>query len=220
MAKKNADIFIHADRSLMVLLGEMSKEFQRIGTQLGFDELNVLETRKTVSAMYKRIDRIVQREYRKVALAAYKEAGGKDKGFAPYEFVYAMLGAYDPLSEFVYTREWERKRDRLFESIIATQTGNQEMRKNLKRGLDVLANQVRQYADNITVAARMQAFNDNGVKYIRWVTEKDERVCGICAGRDEVIYPISEWPGQPAHWKCRCYALPATEEEYLAQQAA
>lgn len=217
----SADIFRHADKSLMVMLNDMSKEFQRIGTQLGFDELNVLETRKTVNAMYKRMDKVIQREYRAIALAAYKEAGGKAKDFDPYEFVYAMLGAYDPLSEFVYTREWERKRDRMFESIIATQTGNQDMRKNLKRGLDVLANQVRQYADNVTVGARLKAFSDNGIEYARWVAEVDDKTCKTCLDRDKKIYRNDEiMVMMPAHYRCRCHPEPATEEEYKAQRAA
>lgn len=214
------DIFRHADKSLMVILNDMAKRFQGFSTTLGFDELNVLETRKAVNAMFKAIDAMIQREYREIALAAYREAGGTEDDFDPYEFVYAMLHAYDPLSSFVYTREYTRKRDRLFEAIISTQTGNQEMRKVLKRNLDVLANQVRQYADNVTIQARMQAFKDSGTRYIRWVTEKDDRVCAICGARDEVIYPIKEWPRQPAHWNCRCYGEPATKEEYQAQQSA
>lgn len=216
----NNDIFRHADKSLMVILNDMSRRFQRFGTTLGFDELNVLDTRKAVNAMYKAIDALIQREYRKIALAAYKEAGGDEDDFDPYEFVYAMLHAYDPLSDFVYTREWTRKRDRLFEAIISTQTGNQEMRKVLKRTLDVLANQVRQYGDNITVRARIKAFKDAGFQYVRWVTEDDEKVCSVCAPRNGVVYRIDELPEIPAHWHCRCILVPATEEEYREQQAA
>ena len=205
----------------MVIFNAIAREYQNLSTQLGFDELNVLETRKTVNAMYKRIDVLIQREYRKIALAAYKEAGGKSDDFDPYEFVYAILHAYDPLSDFVYTREYTRKRDRLFESIIATQKGTQEMRKNLKRNMDVLANQVRQYADNATVQARLTAFRDAGAKYVRWVTEHDEKVCKQCDSRDGVIYRIDEIVELlPAHWRCRCRPEPATEEEYQAQQAA
>ena len=214
------DIYRHADKSLMVILGDMAKRFQKFGTTLGFDELNVMETRKAVNAMYRAIDALVQREYRKIALAAYREAGGPDDDFDPYEFVYAMLHAYDTLSDFVYSREYTRKRDRLFEAIIATQTGNQEMRKVLKRNLDVLANQVRQYADNTTIRARIQAFKDAGVRYVRWVTEDDEKVCSVCNPRHNVIYKIEELPALPAHWRCRCHIEIVTEEEYLAQQAA
>ena len=95
--------------------------------------------------------------------------------------------------------------------------GNQEMRKNLKRGLDVLANQVRQYADNITVGARITAFRNARIRYVRWVTEDDEKVCKVCEPRNGVIYQINDFPVLPAHCRCRCHPEPATEDEYLAQ---
>ena len=217
------DIFGHADRSLMILFNYMSHEFQNFAI-LPFDRLNILDVRERVNAMYKRMENVIVREYNDIAVKAYRdaaiEASLDDDDFLPYDFVWSVLKAYDPVSDFVYTREYTRKRDRMFESVIATELGNQEMRRNLKRGLDVLANQVRQYADNITVKARINAFKSAGIKYLRWVTEKDEKVCRECAPRDGVIYPINEFPILPAHWRCRCHPEIATEEEYLAQQAA
>lgn len=214
----SADIFRHADRSLMVILGRMSREFQNIGTEIGFEELNVLETRKRVNAMYQRMDEFIRAEYAKVAKRAYRdacdEAGYDGDRFDEEAFVAGVLRAYDPVSDFVYTREWIRKRDRLFESIIATERGNQEMRRNLKRGLDVLANQVRQYADNITAKARVYAFRRAGIDVLVWVTEKDEKVCSICAPRDEQYYPIETLPEWPAHWHCRCTLFPVDMEEH------
>lgn len=207
----------------MILLNYMSHEFQNFAI-LPFDRLNILDVRERVNAMYKRMENIIVREYNDIALKAYRdaaiEASLDDDDFLPYDFVWSVLKAYDPVSDFVYTREYIRKRDRLFESVIATELGNQEMRKNLKRGLDVLANQVRQYADNITVKARIRAFKKAKVRYVRWVTEDDEKVCKTCKPRDGVIYRIEDFPTLPAHWRCRCHPEIATEEEYLAQQAA
>ena len=203
------DIFRHADRSLMVILNGMNREFQNLSTDIGFDEMNVMETRRRVNIMYARLDAMIRKEYRKIARKAYDDAM-IDAGDVPYEsfdedaFVVGVLKAYDSVSDFVYDREWIRKRDRLFESIIATERGNQEMRKNLKRGLDVLANQVRQYADNITAKARVYAFKRAGADVLVWITEKDDRVCSVCAPRDEQFYPIELLPEYPAHWRCRC----------------
>ena len=212
----------------MVIFNDMAREFQILGTQLGFDELNVLGVRKQVYEMYQRMDKFIRAEYLRIAQRAYAdamyEAGGTaadTDDFDALTFVVAMLRAYDPLSDFVYTHEYIRKRDRLFESIIATQRGNQEMRKNLKRGLDVLANQIRQYADNITVGARLKAFKDAGVEYVRWVAEIDDRTCKECWNNNGRIYRLDEAMNLiPRHWRCRCEWHPATEEEYLAQQAA
>ena len=202
------DIFRHADRAMMVMLNSMSREFQNLSTEIGFDEMNVMDTRKRVNAMYERLDRVIRREYRGVAMKAYMDASaeaGTDGGaFDAEKFVAGMLRAYDPVSDFVYDREWIRKRDRLFESIIATERGNQEMRRNLKRGLDVLANQVRQYADNITAQARVTAFKRAGADVLVWITEDDEKVCKVCRPRHEQFYPIEMLPEWPAHWRCRC----------------
>ena len=212
------DIFRHADAALMVMLNDMSREFQNLATSIGFDNLNVMETRRRVNAMYKRMDDVIRREYRKIARKAYREAceeaDYRTDGFDEYLFVEEALRAYDAVSDFVYTREWTRKRDRLFESIISTERGNQEMRKNLKRGLDVLANQVRQYADNITAKARVLAFKRAGADVLVWITEKDERVCSICAPRDEQFYPIEMLPDYPAHYHCRCRLDWVDMEEY------
>ena len=40
----SVDIFRHADQALMVMLNFMSREFQNLSTELGFDDLNVMET--------------------------------------------------------------------------------------------------------------------------------------------------------------------------------
>ena len=203
------DIFGHADRSLMILLNYMSHEFQNFAI-LPFDRLNILDVRERVNAMYKRMNNVIVREYNDIALKAYRdaaiEASTDDDDFDPYEFVSAILKAYDPLSDFVYTREYTRKRDRMFESVIATELGNQEMRRNLRRGLDVLANQIRQYADNITIGARLKAFKDAGVEYVRWVAEIDDKTCKECMARDREIYRLDEVRNMiPAHWRCRCH---------------
>ena len=214
----SVDIFRHADRALMVMLNFMSREFQNLSTEIGFDEMNVMETRRRVNAMYERMDKVIRREYRSVARKSYMDAiaeAGVDGGaFDAEKFVSMMLRAYDPVSDFIYDREWIRKRDRLFESIIATDRGNQEMRKNLKRGLDVLANQVRQYADNITAQARVTAFKRAGADVLVWITEDDELVCKVCKPRHEQFYPIEMLPEYPAHWHCRCVLQIADMEEW------
>ena len=212
-----ADIFRHADKALDALKRDISREFQALSWQLGFDELNVLETRSQVRAMYRALDAIIRRQYMMIAENAYldalREQNKPRDDFDAYTFVNAMLAEFDTVSDFIYDREWTRKRDRLFESIIATQIGNQEMRKNLKRGLDVLYNQVRQYADNITVKARMEAFRRMGVRYVMWVTEHDDRVCRDCEDLDGKIFPIDEAPVMPAHWHCRCVYIPANRRD-------
>lgn len=212
------DIFRHADRSLMVIFNQVAREFQNMGTTLGFDELNAANAMKMVEVAYQRLDVVAQREYRRIARRAYedacKEAGYTPSRFDTTRFVSDMLRAYDPLTEYVYVHEWERKRDRLFESIMAVEgSSNQDMRVALKRAMDLLANQIRQYADNVTAQARIRAFKDAGADVLVWITEKDERVCPVCKARDEQFYPIETLPFYPAHWRCRCKLQIADMEE-------
>lgn len=209
--------FSHADDALNTIYQEMASEFQTLSTELGFDELNVMDVRGRVNAMYARLDIAIQREYRRMCSNVYRDAVD-EAGFIPDRFdadafVRKILQGYDPVSDFVYTREWTRKRDRLFESIIAGQVGNQEIRKLLKRALDLLSNQVRQYADNITAWTRLEAFKRVGVDAVAWITQKDERVCSECGPRDEVVYPIELLPDYPAHWRCRCELQIVSMEE-------
>lgn len=212
------DIFRHSDRSLAVIMRELAREFQNIGTQLGFDKLNVLSTHKDVNAMYARLNTVIVREFRAICRKAYRdaclEANYHNGTIDPDKFVDSLLHDYNTLTEFVYVREWIRKRDRLFESIIATEQGNQDMRRNLKRGLDVLARQVRQYADIVTIQSRLKAFKDAGIDALVWITEKDEKVCPVCRPRDEQIYPIEMLPDWPAHWNCRCTLQIVDMEEW------
>ena len=119
------NIFIHADRSLVIIFNDVATEFQTLSTQLGFDELNIMGVRRSVFEMYKRMDAIIRRQYMIIARKAYCDAlliamlvmpsqVPSEDDFDYHNFVVSMLRAYDPLSDFVYTHEWIRKRDRLF----------------------------------------------------------------------------------------------------------
>ena len=218
-----SESFRHADDSLRVIYREMAREFQNLSTQMGFDELNTMGVRGAVNGLYARLDIVVQREYRKLCRLVYRDAvaetGRPPDDFDFDAFVRKILQGYDPVSDFVYTREWTRKRDRLFESIIAGRVGNQEIRKLLKRAMDLLSNQVRQYADNITAWTRIEAFKRTGMDVVAWVTQKDEKVCAECGPRDEVVYPIELLPPYPAHWHCRCEIYPVEMEEKKRRKA-
>ena len=208
------DIFRYADRQLVHISRYMSREFQNLSVRLNFDELNVLDVKRDVTAMYERIDREVRTRYRRIIREVYRE-GEKDLGIklpplAIVAFLTSILKSYDPTTQFVYTHEWTRKRDREIEAIMSSD-GRQEMRKALKRGLDVTYRQVAQEADDITVAALLASYEAGDVPYVRWVTEQDDRVCRICRERDGKIYRISEAPPLPAHWRCRCRYVPVRQ---------
>lgn len=196
----------HADKALKVLNDTMGREFQNMSVSLRFDELNVIEVKKEVGAMYTRINRAVKRQFRMVARKVFedteKELGVAHTEFASGAFILALFKRYDPVTKYVYTSEWARKRDRLVESIMASD-GRHELRQALKRALDLMALQVRQYADNLTDEARHEVFVRAGVDEVKWNTQHDGKVCRECADRDGMIFPIDAVPDK--HYRCRCY---------------
>ena len=196
----------HADKALKVLNDTMGREFQNLSVSLPFDELNAIEVKKQVGAMYTRINRAVKRQFGKVAEKVFEDTEGEigvaHTEFSSATFVLALFKRYDPVTKYVYTGEWARKRDRLVESIMASD-GQREVRRALKRALDLMALQVRQYADNLTDETRHEVFERTGVDEVKWNTQHDAKVCGECAERDGMVYPIDAVPDK--HYRCRCY---------------
>ena len=58
------------------------------------------------------------------------------------------------------------------------------------------------------------AWQSAGIRKVRWNTQRDERVCPICAPRDGQLYQITDL-GQfpPAHQNCRCWVEPVVERK-------
>lgn len=198
----------HADKALKTLSNSMSREFQNFSTSLGFDELNYPEVQKQVSALYTRIDSAVRREYRRMVKKVYEEAenevGVPHTEFASGAFVAALLKAFDPITKYVFTHEWIRKRDRLTESLMAS-NGNQEVREALQRALNLMTGMVRQYADNLTDETRKAVFRNAGIDEVEWITQRDKIVCSTCAERDGQYYKLDAVPDK--HHRCRCFLI-------------
>ena len=171
--------------------------------------MTLQDTRRKVSEMYDRLYDVCLIEYEEVAARArrdaQKEAHGQEKQESEIDFVKGILSAFCLLTKYSYRNEWKRKRDRLVESLMASQT-RIDIRISLQRALNLLDNQVRQYADIVTDEARLDAFEEAGVERVRWNTQHDGRVCEMCHERDEQVYDIRLLPTK--HHRCRCYYTP------------
>lgn len=115
-------------------------------------------------------------------------------------WVRKRLSDYDPVAKYVFLHEVDRKRARHVEAFIASDNPEKETDEALK----YWSNMVRQFADNITDAAFVQALKDDGIQKVVWRTEKDNRVCSVCHKREGVVYPVSMIPPKP-HFGCRCW---------------
>ena len=178
---------------------------------LKFDELNVL---KSVEKVYDNSVGIAKRRYRQIAEDAYLEAlilAGMEREKAEElaeesitdDWVLDMLEDYDALTLYSFVNEVERKKQRTAESILAAQDKTAEVDKSLK----LWTLQVSQYADNSVLYATLDGYEKAGIKKVKWVSEKDEKVCKTCGKLDGKIFTIDKIPVVP-HYHCRCILLP------------
>ena len=180
------------------------------GSILGMDELNVLRYSK---GLYSELDAITRKYFIKLARQSYRDGieilmelglvPVKEESGISSRWVNKILTAYDPVTKYVYSHEVLRKQERFAESVIAAVDKELE----IKTALRLWNNMARQYAVTVTDEAVKRAFADNGVEKVIWITEPDEKVCGVCSDMDGAIYDIDKIPPKP-HWNCRCRIMP------------
>lgn len=202
-----------ADRAIAALNRKAVKRLEQCKETLqikGFDELNVLQSVKT---MYRNLDGDNRKAFHRLFIDRYAEVYQSVKHEKPPEedeleeiaelFLARMLGKPDPVTRYAYDAEVPRKQDRCAESVIAA-NGATAKQEELNKSIRFWSQMTGQYADNISDGANERALKDAGIKYVKWHTQEDERVCSTCGRRDGKLYPIGRVPDAP-HWRCRCY---------------
>jgi len=188
----------------------------------GFDELNVINTRKTTQAMYDKFVSDNEVMYLKVAKDAYKKAvkTAKAEGYSGKEtevdvgFLEGVLTGYNLVTGYLYSKETDRKRLRLNEQILtAREYSNGTMfQESLRRAANLWWTQTTQYGISMVDEATLKGFKDMGVKDVRWIAADDEKTCPTCGARDNKVYRLSKVPPKP-HYGCRCYVVPVSKKE-------
>lgn len=210
------------NKILSALNVAISAEFLRLRLA-PMDELNIVGAKKMGAAMYDRLEKYNANAYLSMAIAAYADAIAQaaligEKPDAPREidsaFVALTLSAYNLVTGYLYESEAERKRLRLVEQMLTAREYNdrQAYQDSVLGAAKAWWRQTEQYALDVTDDATITAYVDAGVKYVRWVTEKDRRTCKVCDGRDGVIYEITRIP-EKTHYGCRCYLVPAKKKD-------
>ena len=213
-------------RYLDTLLAKAKKkirtEFNRMGV-MGFDTLNVVNTKKITKEMFDRLLSDNEKMYRKVAADTYSKAKKKagNAGYAEDEpegvsgdWLFTVLLAYNLVTGYLYDKEAERKRLRLNEQILtAREYDSREMyNDSLRRTANLWWTQTAQYGIDVVDAATLQAYRDMGVEKVKWIAELDSRTCKVCRERNGVIYELSKVPSK-THYNCRCRLEPVEIEE-------
>ena len=179
--------------------------FHRLKSLVSFDELNVLQSTRLI---YDELMQITEEKLLELAVYYYNGTVKNPKTNIDREWLYLILDDYDPITKYVFLHEVERKRARLAESILASQNKSKEIDTALRYWSAMVA----QYAIEVTDEAVKQAYVDDGVEMVMWVSMLDDRRCKECEKREGKVYDISNVPPKP-HIGCRCYLVPWFEEE-------
>lgn len=196
-------------------------EFNRLSVT-GFDELNVISTRKTTQEMFDRFLADNEAMYLKAAKKAYKSAVKSAKGIGfdgeeseiGGEWLVALLAGYNLVTGYLYDKEADRKRLRLNEQILTAKEYNSgEMyRESLRKAANLWYTQTAQYGISAVDEATIKGFKDMGVRFARWIAADDEKTCPVCGDRDNKVYKLDEIPPKP-HYGCRCRIEPVKAKE-------
>jgi len=215
-------MYKHLDTLLEKAKRKLRIEFNRLGL-LGFDELNVTNTKNVTKAMFERLLSENEKMYQKAAEKAYskakkkaEEAGYREDSEAGLAagFLAAVLMSFNFVTGYVYPREADRKRLRLNEQILTAREFDDRQLYNsgLQRSANLWWTQTKQYGITVVDKATLQGYKDMGVKRVRWKSVIDGHECKVCRERNNKIYKISEVP-EKTHYGCRCILEPLEVEE-------
>jgi SPP1 gp7 family putative phage head morphogenesis protein len=203
---KKPDIYERSDKVAEYIQKQYVREFSKYSNIANFDAINVIKKSKK---LYEWLDKVTREAFLMMAKLIYNDEANEDGDLAE-AWLSGVLDEYDPVTKYVYSNEWERKRQMFAEGVIASETvkdKNYERNKSMR----YLARQATQYTITIADKAQLEAFKANGVRKVRWDSENDTRVCEECHSRHGKVYAIYKIPPKP-HYGCRCHLIPIVEE--------
>lgn len=200
---KDSNIYEIRDKIVKVYLKKILRRFRQLNQSLlSFDEIN------SMNAVYTAYDDVVS-----MSVDALKEIAKQtyrwicDEDFLVDMWLSGWLKQADPVMHYKFYDEADRKRSRLFEAVESVRT-SAERKKQIEVGMRYWVKQFEQTADNLVDDVVLQAYRDNGVKYVMWMIMNDAKVCNDCYRRKGKIYPIDSPLLRALHWNCRCWWIP------------
>lgn len=146
-------------------------------------------------------------------LTAYFQAGKKVYPDLTKSKLKEWLEEYYVVTEYVFKNEWERKKERFLEMLFTLKNTGASLSglvamQSQRRSSQLLSQQIEEYGIFVIDKAIMAQYEKENVKRLKWVTQKDKKVCAECRRRSGRIYDIDEAPPK-AHYGCRCYYVSA-----------
>jgi SPP1 gp7 family putative phage head morphogenesis protein len=209
---KDSNIYEIRDKIVKVYLKKILRRFRQLNQSLlAFDEINALSA---VNNAYDDVINMTVDALRDIAKKTYRWVNGSDGDFIVDMWLSNWLRQADPVMHYKFYEEADRKRSRLFEAIESVRT-SAERKKQIDTGLRYWSKQFEQTADNLVSAVVLQAYKDNGVKYVMWMIMSDAKVCDDCYRRKGKIYPVDSPLLKALHWNCRCWWIPVKYKQKL-----
>ncbi len=200
------DYYRWADIILEYLENVLIKKFSRLKSLLPLDEINPMNA---VEETYTDILNLVREAFLLLANETARSLSfAADMESLSAQWVDEMLEGYNPTSKVVFNNEFTRKRDRLVESLLASNKNPEEV-DAAKKSLMLMLNT---YAILIADASVLEVYTRDGAKEgtardditVRWRAELDNKTCHICRNLNGLKFQLRNLPPKP-HFNCRCW---------------
>ena len=174
--------------------------------------MSVLGVKKHVNKLYNTAYKTIKNEFLKALIPISEEiyAEALEVGFdgeiedLDEGFIEDFFEEYNPVTKYVFSNEIDRKKSRLFESIVAS---NKALHQSYKTAENLLNRQVKQYAIELEDKVAKKVYKDLKVEKVMWVAENDYKTCGVCSELDGEIFTLNDAPPKQ-HYNCRCVIIP------------
>jgi SPP1 gp7 family putative phage head morphogenesis protein len=174
--------------------------------------MNILQVKKHVNELYKSSYNTALKEYENVANSIYQEiydeavALGFEGDIRDLDeaWIEEFFDEYNPVTKYVFSREMDRKKSRLFEALISSKA---EKLLSYKTAEGLLTKQIKQSSIDLEDEIAKTVFKDLGVKKVKWIAEDDHKTCSVCNELDGKVFNLKDAPSKQ-HYNCRCYLVP------------
>lgn len=216
------DVYRKADDRMSAFLKWIALRFNQIRkftsvrseTTAVFDELNVL---------YRQIEYQSRDIFLTILQEAYDDEISRKQRHFDEDFLYLLLDEPDEYTTVSYKNELERKAEKFAEQIVSAinrslqnedrrnENGvvipiDKEIRSIFDREFNSLGLLLDMYEVRLVDIGRQEAFEDDKVNRVRWVTRIDGKECDYCRSLNGHVFPVKRVPTKP-HPRCRCYTI-------------
>ena len=175
---------------------------------LKFDELNVMQVKMETESLFTKLKRQSDRFYTGLLNHLAESMGFEEDKYDLDE----LLETYSGTLLYSFSTEMERKRERLFETMVAIDDmSDPEILSQQKKNIRNWNTQVEEFGVDIERNIFLSELRDSGIRKVQWMTAEDERVCTDCSDLNGIVFDIDNVPRRP-HIGCRCWLKGVAED--------